>query len=277
MKEYKNIAYKRVENRHLYLDIFLPDEENPPLIMWIHGGGWKELNRTWNLAMPMLEKGYAVAAVDYRYCDEGTFPTQMLDLKDALLFLRRQAEHYGYDGRKIAVSGDSAGGHLCTLMGVSAGKRDWEIIEGDYSVQAVIDMCGPTELSMSLLGKEDEPDNIIAELLGAPVTSERGLSLAASASPITYIDGREPPFLILHGSADPVVSPQHSRLLRNALEEAGVPVMMYLIPGAVHAFGGKLVTDIIGEFLDYYLKGTKTVETPEVQKCHFREIPYVRT
>ncbi len=277
MKEYKNIPYKTVENRHLYLDIFLPDEENPPLIMWIHGGGWKELNRIWNLAMPMLEKGYAIAAVDYRYCDEGTFPTQMLDLKDALLFLRRQAEKYGYDGRKIVVSGDSAGGHLCTLMGVSAGNRDWETVEGDYSVQAVIDMCGPTELSMALQGKEEQPDNIIAELLGAPVTSKMGLSLAASASPMTYIDGSEPPFLILHGSEDPVVSPEHSRLLRNALEKAGVPVMMYLIPGAVHAFGGKLVTDIIGEFLNYYLKKIKTVETPEVQKCHLREIPYVRT
>jgi acetyl esterase/lipase len=277
LKEYKNIPYKRVETRDLYLDIFLPDEENPPLIMWIHGGGWKELNRTWNLAMPMLEKGYAVATVDYRYCDEGRFPTQMLDLKDAMLFLRRHADQYGYDGRKIAVSGDSAGGHLCTLMGVSAGNRDWETIEGDYSVQAVIDMCGPTELSMALQGKEDEPDNLIAELLGAPVTSKRGLSLAAAASPMTYIDGSEPPFLILHGSEDPVVSPEHSRLLRNALEKAGVPVMMYLIPGSVHAFGGKLVIDIIGEFLDYYLKGTKTVETPEVQKSHFREIRYVRT
>jgi acetyl esterase/lipase len=276
LKEYKNIPYKKVETRDLYLDIFLPDEENPPLIMWIHGGGWKELNRTWNLAMPMLEKGYAVATVDYRYCDEGQFPTQMLDLKDALLFLKRHAYQYGYNGEKIAVSGDSAGGHLCTLMGVSAGNRDWESTEGDYSVQAVIDMCGPTHLAMSFQGKGEELNNPIDDLLGLPVTSKTGLARAASASPMTYINGSEPPFLILHGYEDPLVSPEHSRLLRNALERARVPVMMYLIPGAVHAFGGKLVSDLMGEFLDYFLKGIKTVETPEVQKSHYREIPYVR-
>jgi acetyl esterase/lipase len=276
MKEYRNIPYKKVETRDLYLDIFLPEEQNPPLIMWIHGGGWKELNRTWNLAMPMLEKGYAVAAVDYRYCDEGQFPTQMLDLKDALLFLKKHAEQYGYNGGKIVVSGDSAGAHLCTLMGVSAGNREWETTEEDYSVQAVIDMCGPTELSMFFQNKEEELNNSIAELLGVPVTSKMALSRSAAASPLTYIDGSEPPFLILHGSEDTVVSPEHSRLLRNALEKAGVPVMMYLIPGAVHAFGGKLVTEIISEFLDYFLKEIKTVEVPSVQKCHCREISYIR-
>ena len=276
MKEYKNISYKKTETRDLYLDVFLPEEKNPPLIMWIHGGGWKELNRTWNLAMPMLEKGYAVATVDYRYCDEGQFPAQMLDLKDALLFLRAHAPEYGYDGTKIAVSGDSAGAHLCTLLGVSAGNRDWESTDGDYSVQAVIDMCGPTDLPLSFKGRDEDLNNVIAQLLGTPVKSKAGLGRAAAASPLTYINGSEPPFLILHGSEDPVVSPEQSRLLRNALEKAGVPVMMYLIPGAVHAFGGRLVTDITGEFLDYFLKGSRTVETPEVLKCHHRDIPYVR-
>lgn len=275
MKEYRNITYKKTEAHDLYLDIFLPEEKNPPLIMWIHGGGWKELNRDWNLAIPMVERGYAVATVDYRYCDEGIFPTQMLDLKDALLFLRENADRYGYDGSRIAVSGDSAGAHLCTLVGVSAGHRDWETTEGDYSVQAVVDMCGPTNLQISFLGKEEKPNNPIAELLGVPVNSKAGFGRAAAASPLTYIDGSEPPFLILHGSEDPVVSPEHSRQLRNALEKAGVPVMMYFIPGAVHAFGGRLVTDITCEFLDYFLKEIKTVETPEVQKCHHREIPYV--
>ena len=276
MMEYKNIPYKKVEMRDLYLDIYLPEDKYPPLIMWIHGGGWKELNRTWNLALPMLEKGYAVATVDYRYCDEGQFPTQMLDLKDALLFLKKHAKQYGYNGGKIVVSGDSAGAHLGTLIGVSEGNQDWENTDGDYSVQAVIDMCGPTNLQMTFQGKEGEIDSSVSELLGVSVNSKMALGRAAAASPLTYINGNEPPFLILHGSVDPVVSAEHSRLLRNALEKAGVPVMMYLIPGAFHAFGGKLVTDIMGEFLDYFLKGINTVETPEVQRTHCRELPYLK-
>lgn len=276
MKEYKNIPYKKVENRDLYLDIFLPEEKNPPLIMWVHGGAWKELNRCWNLAMPMVERGYAVAAVDYRYCDEGQFPTQMLDLKDALLFLKKHAEQYGYNSEKIAVSGDSAGAHLCTMLAVSVGNKEWESTEEDYSVQAVIDMCGPSNLKMILHGKDDVLNNPVSELLGVAATSKTGFGQAAVASPQTYINGSEPPFLILHGSEDPLVSQEHSRQLRNSLENAGVPVMMYLIPGAVHAFGGRIVTDIMGEFLDYFLKGIKTVETPQVEECHCRKIPYLK-
>ncbi len=275
MKEYKDIVYKKLKTRNLYLDIYLPEDKNPPLIMWIHGGGWKELNRTWNLAMPLLNKGYAVAAVDYRYCDEGKFPTQLFDLKDALLYLRNNADKYGYDAGKIAAAGDSAGAHLATMLGVSSGNRNWETAEGDYSLQAVIDMCAPTNLQKTFVDNQEEQNKPVDELLGAKATSKTGLSLAAAASPQTYINGNEPPFLILHGSEDPVVSPEHSKHLRNALENAGVPVMMYLIPGAVHAFGGKLVIEIICEFLDYYLKGIKTVETPEVKRCHCREIPYV--
>lgn len=66
MTEWKNILFKEIENRKLYLDLFVPEDvPAPPIIMWVHGGGWNELNRTWSLIMPMLERGYAVASVDY--------------------------------------------------------------------------------------------------------------------------------------------------------------------------------------------------------------------
>ena len=84
---------------------------------------------------------------------------------------------------------------------------------------------------------------------------------------------KTPPFLILHGSEDPAVPPDQSRLLRNALEEAGIPVHMYLVPGGVHALGGKLVYDVVQEFLDYYVKGIKTVETPPIEGTHERRDP----
>ena len=96
---------------------------------------------------------------------------------------------------------------------------------------------------------------------------------AALASPDTYVDGTEPPFLILHGSADPTVSPDQSRMLRNALEAAGVPVHMYLVPGGVHGLSGELIDRIIQEFLDYYVKGKTTVITPELTSEHDRTVP----
>ena len=87
------------------------------------------------------------------------------------------------------------------------------------------------------------------------------------------MNGSEPPFLILHCSVDPMVSPEQSRLLRNALEEKGVPVHMYLVPGGVHGLGGKLLDDVVQEFLDYYVKNKATVITPELTSEHDRTVP----
>ena len=162
--------------------------------------------------------------------------------------------------------------HLCSLLGVSAGNSDWEKAGEDYRVQAVVEFCGPCRLGDP--GHQDTADHdIVRQLLGV---SDCGKALAgrgAAASPDTYVDGTEPPFLILHGSADPAVSPDQSRILRNALEAAGVPVHMYLIPGGVHGLGGELVDCVVQEFLDYYIKNRVTVLTPELQPIHDRTVP----
>ena len=273
MKSYLDVVYKKVEGHDLYVDFYIPEDvENPPVIMWIHGGGWTELNRKWCLVYPQLKRGYAVCSVDYRYADEAVFPAQMLDLKDALLFVKENGKKYGYDGSKVILSGDSAGGHLCSLLGVSAGNSDWEKEGCDYSVQAVVDFCGLTSFG-ALRPAEHEDNELFQVLFGGDGARKSLLGRVAAASPLTYVDGSEPPFLILHGSVDPTVSPEQSRLLRNALEEKGVPVHMYLIPGGVHGLSGKLLDDVVQEFLDYYVKNKTTVITPELTSEHDRTVP----
>lgn len=273
MRTYLEVPYKKTAGHDLYADFYIPDGvDKPPVILWIHGGGWKDLNRKWCLVYPQLERGYAVCSVDYRYSDEAPFPAQMLDLKEALLFVKANGDTYGYDSTKVILSGDSAGGHLCSLLAVSAGNSDWERAGEDYGVQAVVEFCGPCRIGER--GRENGADNdIIGQLLGV---SDHGKAISgrgAAASPDTYIDGTEPPFLILHGSADPAVSSDQSRILRNALEAVGVPVHMYLVPGGVHGLGGELVDRVIQEFLDYYIKNKVTVITPELQPVHDRTVP----
>lgn len=270
MKTYLDVSFKKVEGHDLYADFYIPENaDKPPVILWIHGGGWKDLNRKWCLVFPQLERGYAICSVDYRYSDEAPFPAQMLDLKDALLFVKANGDKYGYDGSKVILSGDSAGGHLCSLLGVSAGNQDWERPGEDYSVQAVVDFCGPCRIG----DREMEETGPVSQFLGGCGNRKTMKGRAGAASPDTYIDGTEPPFLILHGSNDPAVSPDQSRALRNALERAGVPVHMYLVPGGVHGLSGELLDSIIQEFLDYYVKNKITVVTPELQKEHDRTIP----
>lgn len=274
MKQYLNIPFKKTEEHDLYADFYIPEDvEKPPVILWIHGGGWKDLNRNWCLVRPQLERGYAICTVDYRYSDEAPFPAQILDLKDALLFVKDNGSTYGYDESKVILSGDSAGGHLCSLLGVSAGNSEWEKPERDYRVQAVVDFCGPCRLA-DAIGEKPEDNEVLNQLLGTNGAVKAMRGRAATASPDIYINGTEPPFLILHGSVDPMVSPDQSRALRDALEAVGVPVHMYLVPGGVHGLGGRLVDEMIQEFLDYYVKRKTTVVTPVLTEEHDRTIPY---
>ena len=276
MKEYKDILFKEAGGHGLYMDITVPEtEEKPPVIMWIHGGGWNQLKKNWSLVGNMPEKGYAVASVEYRYCDEAPFPAQMYDLKDALLFIRKHADEYGYDGSRLIVSGDSAGSHMACLIGVSAGNRAWEKEGEDYSVQAVVDFCGPTWIA-DLKNGPDAPAGSMLPMetfLNVPADSKEWYQRAAEASPETYVNGTEPPFLIVHGSIDPVVPRSHAIKMRNALEAAGDTVHMYLVPGGVHAMGGALLDSVVAEFLDYYMKDIKTIEEPKVLDCHMRDLP----
>lgn len=273
MKTYQSIPFKSVPGHDLYLDVYMPDAENPPLIMWIHGGGWHDLSRNWNLILPMVDYGFAVASVDYRYSDEGPFPTQMYDLKDALRYLKTHAADFGYDGSTVIVSGDSAGSHLACMVAVSAGNKDWEAEDFDYRVQACVDFCAPTLFEG---GEGAVRSGLFALLYGCDPATKTGKVRAEALSPINYIDGSEPPFLILHGSEDPIVNPSNPRALRNKLEEMNVPVHMYFIPGGHHGLSGELVNRVILEFLDYYIRGKKTVITPELQDCHQRTVPIVK-
>ena len=273
MKEYKQVLFKNVEDHGLFMDIFVPeDTENPPLIMWVHGGGWNALNRNWCLVTPQLQRGYAVASVDYRYCDEAPFPEVMRDLKDALLFLKKHGTEYGYDASKIIASGDSAGGHLSSVLAVSAGNSDWEQPGEDYSVQALVDFCGP--VSFTALVPSEPGDRSPVGRVTWHALDDKGIrAKAAEASAETYINGKEPPVLILHGSEDPMVNPSQARAFRNALEAAGDAVHMYYVPGGKHGMSGELLDGIVAEFLDYYIKGVITNIEPQLAPKDDRTVP----
>lgn len=200
-----------------------------------------------------VQRGYALASIEYRLSGQALFPAQIIDCKDALAFLKQHAGEYGYDASRVAVGGDSAGGHLATLMGTTIGHADWEQPGTDYSVQAVVDYYGPTALCRDWpnAGRTDSPESL---LLGAHTQTRRGRALAAAASPLTYVDGSEPPFLILHGDRDNTVPYAQSQYLRNALEEARVPVSMLRVLGGGHGFESPVADAAVDNFLDFYLK-----------------------
>ena len=240
------------------LDIYLPARgEAPfPVIITIAGSAFFSNNskdRAFRIGEPLLVHGFAIVAVNHRSSRDAIFPAQINDIKGVVRFLRANAAKYGLDTRFLGITGDSSGGHLSALMGTSGGVKDYTVghktlsIEGTVGgnseessrIDAVVDWYGPTSFQkMDSCGsnmEHDAPDSPESTLLGGPIQDND--ALCALADPITYIDKNDPPFLIVHGDADPLVPHCQSILLHEALTKSGVVSEMITVPGGGHGDG----------------------------------------
>lgn len=250
------------------LDAHVPASDEPvPAVIWIHGGGWLEGDRRYPpptipvdlLHGSILRAGIALVAIDYRHSLEAPFPAQLHDVKAAIRYVRRFADTFGIDPERIGVWGESAGGHLAALAGLTrpegpAGEAlegSVGVREGNTAVSAVVDWYGVSELT-SLLSHPLPPappgtefPNPFTALLGG--TPEQQLELARAASPLTYVEGSTPPpFLLVHGTADGLVPYSQSEVLAEALKDAGGDVTLEPVEGADHIFlGAPDVTPIV--------------------------------
>lgn len=245
----------------LSMNLLLPAAERPaPLILWIVGGAWVSCNAARNLPqlVRFAEQGYAVAAIEYRLAHEARFPAQIEDAKSALRFLRANADKYGIDGSRVGVWGHSAGGQLAALLGVTGGSPEYETaddLQQSTRVQAVVDFSGPTDIELDFQSEFHMP--VMALMLGGTIRMKP--ELARSTDPVHYLDGREvPPFLIMHGDADTTVPLRQSRILHEALTQAGIPSEFCVLEGTGHSTAEMLtrsdVLDKVGEFFDSHLK-----------------------
>lgn len=222
-------------NPRQQLDLYLPRiklSEKLPLIVWIHGGAWKQGDKRDSPCMELANHGFAAAAINYRFSTTDHFPAQIHDCKAAIRWLRAHADEYMYDANRIGVWGASAGGHLVAMLGTTGGDKTFEGNLGNptqsSAVQAVADWCGPTDLTtfnqqVTLPRfRQSEPERFINELLGG--TPEELPQLAHEASPIFYISKDDPPFLVVHSIEDPVVPFEQSNEFVKKLEADGVKV-----------------------------------------------------
>ena len=272
VKAERNIPYVEHGHPNQVLDIFLPEQPSDkplPLMIWVHGGAWMAGGHSSPPILYLVNQGFAVASIQYRFSQDAIWPAQAYDCKAAVRFLRANAAKYNFDPDHFGIGGDSSGGHLAAFLGTSG---DVKQMEGDLGntnfssrVQAVVDWFGPTDLT--LMGRQSGPRSIIkhddanspeSHLLGGPV--QERLDLARTANPLTYIDKHDPPFLIMHGDNDQLVPLGQSVILAKALIDAGVEVTMKTIPGAGHEdpkFHSAENQRLIEEFLSRNLKPDK--------------------
>ncbi|WP_347158065.1 alpha/beta hydrolase [Pontibacter chitinilyticus] len=250
--------------KHL-LDIYLPPnaKKNVPLVVFIHGGGWlvndkyADINYMKNTVAAIIKSGFAIASIDYRFASQASFPAQIQDCNKAVSYLYDNAEKYGLDKKRFALMGFSAGGHLASLQGLSNNNNVAAFFMPNssqkFSFKAVVDFYGPSELTS--LNNSEDPKSSEAILLGAPPIVRP--DLAKIASPVTYVDKNDPPFLIIHGEKDDMVPYRQSKLLSAWLTVTGVENELIIVPNAPH-YGDMFDVDavrtkVIG-FLEKHLK-----------------------
>lgn len=218
-----------------------PNRSPMPAVLWFHGGGWARGDYAANPLVWLAQKGYFTATIEYRLSAEAKWPAQIEDCKLAVRWLRANAARFSVDPNRIGCWGSSAGGHLVACLGTMADQPQFEG-DGGYpgtssAVQAVVDFCGPTDMtegSEGILGHWKDDAQIAVDLFGG--TFKQRPEAWRAGSPITYVHAGEPPFIIVHGDADTSVPPDQSERFAAALERAGVPVQLILVKGGTHTF-----------------------------------------
>ncbi|MDK4808060.1 MAG: alpha/beta hydrolase [Novosphingobium aromaticivorans] len=236
------VPYKVVPGyRALRLDLYLPTRKAAraplPLVLWIHGGAfelgdprnefaWKD----WPAQLAKLaSRGFAVAAVSYRFSAEAKFPAQTEDIRSALAFLVANKQRWGIDPNRTFVWGSSAGAHLALMTGLQADStRD------PYRIRGIVDWFGPSDLAKDYVASSDTP---VTRLLGCSgaVCSDAALK---AASPASYVTSGAPDLLILHGIEDSIVPLAQSEALVERYRSAGASVRLETLPDVEHAFAG---------------------------------------
>jgi acetyl esterase/lipase len=265
----KDIVYGTGGGKDLKLNLARPEQTNGlvPGIVYIHGGGWIGGDRKLKQAdiEDAARRGYVAVTVTYRLSDpdasgkpRNPFPAQIEDVKCAIRWLRANADKYHVDPNCIGVTGDSAGGHLSLLAGVTGSASELEGNGGhpdaSSKVQAVVNYFGPTD--MARLHKiSQRAAGVIVNVLGGP--PEKVPDVYKAASPVTYVAKDDPPILTIHGTADPIVPVEQAHEFDEAMKKVGGSHTMMLIQGAQHGFGGeaaKQAREATFKFFDEHLK-----------------------
>jgi len=258
----RDIEYAKHDGISLKLDLYLPQEikGDVPVIVFVHGGGWKNGSKdSGKRGAWMVPHGFAIASISYRLTDVGQWPDQINDCYAAVRWVRKNAKKYGLNGEHIGCWGTSAGAHLTALMGTRTFTGKERV---SSRVQATADWFGPSELLTmppNNVGngrtEEDVAKSNGAVLLGATVKDVP--KLAKDASALDNVTGDDSPFLIMHGTADPGVPISQSEKLHAALTAVGVPSTFVKLKGAKHGgpeFSSPASNKIFLDFFTEHLK-----------------------
>jgi len=251
----------RAEKADLYLPQTFEDGKKYPGVLIIHGGGWtggkRDAAREINIGTTLASHGYVCMSIDYLLHDPQSdklcWPQNLYDCKTAVRWMRANQERLHLDTGHIGVIGGSAGGHLSCMVGVTQ-PGDGLDPAGPYgdqpcSVSCIVDLYGPVDFTD------------FRDIPALRKTRSEAPDLYRAFSVLTYLDKKDPPFLILHGTADATVPVAQSELLAAALEKLGIEHRLVIVEGAPHTFHLQPkqadLRPVVLEFFDRHLRGAR--------------------
>ncbi len=263
---HSDLQYANTAARPLLLNLYLPAVPVPggqgfPVVVWVSGGGWQRGDRREPHGPFLTDRGYALASIDYRTSAEAIWPAQIHDCRAAVRWLRDHAGEYGLDANRIGAWGPSAGGHLVAMLAVTGhvSRLQGEQSHGDQSsaIAAACDWCGPTDLTRLhdpgwRVPRTQKLHEVVEALLGG--SPEQRPIQARDASPLLHVNPTCPPIFIMHGLADDIVTPEHSKVFHDALIRQGVDSTLCLLKDLKHSLYSAERADITRLFFDRTLK-----------------------
>ncbi|MBR5754306.1 MAG: alpha/beta hydrolase [Erysipelotrichaceae bacterium] len=228
---------------HIQMPMYFHRENRPtPLLIWLEGGGW----RNSSAALRISEMGFfalhgiAVANVEYSVDADNVWPVQLQDVKEAIAYLRDHHEEFMIDPDRIAIAGDSAGGHLAAMAALT----------GDLKAA----ICYYTPGDFPNMKEGADAFKLEDLLVGKDIHSDEKLMKEVDLR--EYVTKDSPPFMFFHGDNDALVDPSSSKCLYDLLEENGVEAEYYLVEGAGHCdtlFTQESIQQIVLDFLNRHV------------------------
>ena len=259
MEHLKNVEYKNINGESLQLDFCNPKNLHrpAPLVIFLHGGGWKKGNRAdmLPLVIDFAKAGYITATVSYRF---GPYPQCVEDIGDAVDWFYNHGKEYGYDPDRIALVGASAGAHLAMMAGYGWKEKTRSHERADtmankHRIKAIVNIFGPVDLTTDFARNHPTAISFIGKSYAeAP-------ELYKEASPLQYIDEHAPPTMTIQGTSDELVPNSQADQLKERLDSLRIPCVDYRFPLWPHAMivvqrVYDYATPKMIEFVDQHLK-----------------------
>tara|TARA_R110001592_G_scaffold177076_2_gene417308 strand:- start:119824 stop:121068 length:1245 start_codon:yes stop_codon:yes gene_type:complete len=245
----QNIVYHEVDGFRLKLDVRRPreisyDGHSSPVLFQIHGGAWtygygSKKEQGIPLMVEMAKRGWVCVSIDYRLSPKASFPEHIIDCKRALVWVKENIKNYGGDPSFIVATGGSAGGHLTSLLSLSANVPELQPgfeecdtrVQGCVPYYGIYDLLDTQKLQLSLGLEIILRESIIKQ------TKEENADLYRLMSPISHINENAPPFMIVHGDKDSLTSLGEAQYFASELDAISKQTVDFAeIPGAQHAF-----------------------------------------